>query len=77
MGTQRCLLIDGTHINQIGLEEDNNQVRLMLDMYEQANEAVIWVSEQRETEGVAIPLAYQIWTAAQPLGASEEWEDRP
>jgi Heterokaryon incompatibility protein (HET) len=66
--TYEYLWVDAICINQLNLEEKTNQVRLMLDIFKRADIVIIWLGEQRETDRIAVNLAYQIYGAAQMVG---------
>jgi hypothetical protein len=66
--TYEYLWVDAICINQLNLEEKTNQVRLMLDIFKRADMVIIWLGEQRETDRIAVNLAYQIYGAAQMVG---------
>jgi Heterokaryon incompatibility protein (HET) len=64
----KYLCVDAICINQLNLEEKTSQVRLMLDIFKQADIVIIRLGEQRETGRIAVNLAYQIYAAAQMVG---------
>ena len=64
-GSYGYLWIDAICINQSNVEEKTDQMRMMMNIYKQADVVIIWLGEQLETDQVAIDLAKQIYNAAQ------------